>query len=228
MKTLKMRMATLVLAIGITGTAQAATVVTGTNVTLSGPTNNTWIWPNDNLTNDYSLGVDWGQYGYGGWDVGYFDKVNKYGSYQFSGADRYGNYSTLRGQTMTVAEGINIYLASYGDEFSNSTLMNAQFPVLLSGSGANGSIDIPFGTFYLAITKGAWDGSNGDVYGWALLSSSSSGLAMLSNAVAYGTSGIFVGTTNIVPVPEPETYAMMLAGLGLVGAVARRRKLAKV
>ena len=25
------------------------------------------------------------------------------------------------------------------------------------------------------------------------------------------------------PIPEPEVYAMMLAGLGLVGAVARRR-----
>lgn len=26
------------------------------------------------------------------------------------------------------------------------------------------------------------------------------------------------------PVPEPETYAMLLAGLGLMGAIARRRK----
>lgn len=26
------------------------------------------------------------------------------------------------------------------------------------------------------------------------------------------------------PIPEPETYAMMLAGLGLIGAIARRRK----
>ena len=26
------------------------------------------------------------------------------------------------------------------------------------------------------------------------------------------------------PVPEPETYAMLLAGLGLIGAMSRRRK----
>lgn len=31
-------------------------------------------------------------------------------------------------------------------------------------------------------------------------------------------------TTNVTPVPEPETYAMMLAGLGLMGIFARRRK----
>ena len=29
---------------------------------------------------------------------------------------------------------------------------------------------------------------------------------------------------SVSPVPEPETYAMLLAGLGLVGAMARRRK----
>ena len=30
--------------------------------------------------------------------------------------------------------------------------------------------------------------------------------------------------TNVATVPEPETYAMLLAGLGIVGAIARRRK----
>jgi hypothetical protein len=29
---------------------------------------------------------------------------------------------------------------------------------------------------------------------------------------------------NVTPVPEPETYAMLLAGLGLIGAAVKRRK----
>jgi hypothetical protein len=32
--------------------------------------------------------------------------------------------------------------------------------------------------------------------------------------------------TAVAAVPEPETYAMLLAGLGVIGAIARRRKAA--
>jgi hypothetical protein len=32
------------------------------------------------------------------------------------------------------------------------------------------------------------------------------------------------GDVAVTPVPEPETYAMMLVGLGLIGGIARRRK----
>jgi hypothetical protein len=52
---------------------------------------------------------------------------------------------------------------------------------------------------------------------------------------AYGTGGggialsaysSWINSVILAPVPEPETYAMLLAGLGLIGAVARRRKTA--
>ncbi len=39
-----------------------------------------------------------------------------------------------------------------------------------------------------------------------------------------GTSALLVDNVRIAPVPEPETYAMMLAGLGLLGALARRKR----
>lgn len=42
----------------------------------------------------------------------------------------------------------------------------------------------------------------------------------------FGTSstGILTPPPTTAPVPEPETYAMLLAGVGILGAVARRKK----
>lgn len=37
-----------------------------------------------------------------------------------------------------------------------------------------------------------------------------------------------IGASTLAPIPEPETYAMMLAGLGLVGTMIRRRTSATV
>jgi len=38
------------------------------------------------------------------------------------------------------------------------------------------------------------------------------------------TSGTFQAVTTVSTVPEPETFAMLLAGLGLMGTIAHRRK----
>lgn len=56
------------------------------------------------------------------------------------------------------------------------------------------------GTGYTLSFVGKWTGPSGA--NWSTLSAPS---------------------VNISPVPEPETYAMFLAGLGVIGAVARRR-----
>ena len=44
--------------------------------------------------------------------------------------------------------------------------------------------------------------------------------------LTFVNAGNFTGTMTPVTeaIPEPETYAMMLAGLGLLGLAARRRK----
>lgn len=52
-----------------------------------------------------------------------------------------------------------------------------------------------------------------------VFSPSGSPLVMINDP---GAASLVVGT--VAAVPEPQTYALMLAGLGLVGFVARRRK----
>ena len=60
------------------------------------------------------------------------------------------------------------------------------------------------------------------------------GFADDSISLAYDIGTIAAGTSASVgyeyvfsttPVPEPETYAMLLAGLGLMGFIARRRRI---
>lgn len=44
--------------------------------------------------------------------------------------------------------------------------------------------------------------------------------------VSLGSNHLYYTYLNPVPIPEPETYAMMLAGLGMLGFTAKRRKTA--
>jgi hypothetical protein len=57
--------------------------------------------------------------------------------------------------------------------------------------------------------------------------SSTLGLTGISLADASGADLAFVTNSaqvNVAAVPEPESYAMLLAGLGLMGLIARRKK----
>jgi hypothetical protein len=46
----------------------------------------------------------------------------------------------------------------------------------------------------------------------------------VSGTMVSATSGSFGGAVMLAPIPEPGAYGMMLAGLGLVGFIAARRR----
>ncbi|AVR98384.1 FxDxF family PEP-CTERM protein [Pseudoduganella armeniaca] len=46
----------------------------------------------------------------------------------------------------------------------------------------------------------------------------------VSGSLKSGTPAVYSASLAVTPVPEPATYAMMVGGLALVGALARRRR----
>ncbi len=60
---------------------------------------------------------------------------------------------------------------------------------------------------------------NPDFVGAVVTAVTDSGV--LKGTIAYDGSALVFA--NLAPIPEPETYAMLLAGLGILGATARRK-----
>lgn len=77
--------------------------------------------------------------------------------------------------------------------FNLGTFSSSTPPVTIKTQILSGSATLPAGNFTLQVSGNAGTGAS---YGGAIVAA---------------------------PVPEPETYGMMLVGLGLMGAVARRR-----
>ncbi len=95
--------------------------------------------------------------------------------------------------TLTLSSNADGIVGNGDDQMLASAIWN-------QGSNSNDSLSLSYdsaitGPAYITIT-GVTDGGNG---------------------------GIYSGAIAAAPVPEPETYAMLLAGLGLMGAVVRRR-----
>lgn len=89
------------------------------------------------------------------------------------------------------------------------------------GSWTQGGLSAPYGALV-----GEWGNNLGNFF---LIGTNYAGVAADSALKLYyfdSNSSDNTGSiqVNVAAVPEPETYAMMLAGLGLMGFVSRRRK----
>jgi len=86
-------------------------------------------------------------------------------------------------------------------------------------------------TFDMTAATGSWNNAfvaaNGGTRGAAfsaLLAGAENGKAYLNIHTTVVGGGEIRGFLHLAPVPEPETYALMLVGLGAIGWAAKRRQ----
>jgi hypothetical protein len=137
------------------------------------------------------------------------------------------------GNTWTAAIGNTPALGAFTDVFTFTPAVNlgsVAWTTLINTS-FNGMSNITFTGADLngiALTAGAASPIPGMVYNYATLLPASPVVGTLTLTV-HGintTGGSYGGDLNVTmaPVPEPETYAMMLGGLGILAFLARGRK----
>ena len=146
--------------------------------------------------------------------------------------------SMQKGATLSLSSTADLTYTFLGEEaaFNNAFGAYTTSPLAAGSLTNNGS---PMGTsFSLAsVAGGALKFAFNSNLGWNLFAngSHSIGLVMANDSKSAlllfndkGRDGDFddmvIKVAITTPVPEPETYAMLVAGLALMGAVARRRK----
>jgi hypothetical protein len=182
--------------------------------------NITWLSASSTTTYNWVDANAWAQqarYGLSGWRLPIMIDTGTPGCNSSSGGTDCGtNVQTKSGSVTTFVIGDTVF-----SEMANLyyvSLGNKPYPMPGFGLGNTGSFeglrsDYWLGTEYAPQSDYAWvfglDGGVQDAFSkgngaWAL--------------------AVRDGDVLVSPVPEPETYALMLAGLALVGAAARRRK----
>jgi hypothetical protein len=142
------------------------------------------------------------------------------------------NKSANSGSDVTITSLNTVSLSS--SAFSLPSLSNNYVNTVHEAKYDNGN-DFA-GTSGQVITLAGQHASESHIYTDALTLAAFTGNGLVHATVAGGnlrststsTFGAYgsVVYTYAMPVPEPETYAMMLAGLGLMGVVLRKRKAA--
>lgn len=98
-----------------------------------------------------------------------------------------------------------------GARLANYAITDIQF-FREAGDGSRTGLDTFFTT-----------GGGIEFYPVAALTAGSYGFTVTGSTPLAGTGGIYTGTLNLAPVPEPTAYTMLAVGIGLLAFTARRK-----
>jgi len=122
--------------------------------------------------------------------------------------------------TFTVPAGFNMVNAA-ANTYALSITLPLPIGLVTIGSISMFNMDIVGGSPAVPGSTFAMLGEGGSVLNLGLLPGS---YHLHFTGMVNGAGGQYSAAINAVPIPEPETYAMMLAGLGALGFLARRRR----
>jgi len=148
----------------------------------------------------------------------------------FNGPHRFENAISLFSDGIQDGVGLHVFFTRSDQGFENSqvdvringTIIETQFSTFQYGS----RIDVDFaytlsGQVYGSVTGAGFAPFDFSFSSLSLPSGTNLGIRLAGGVSMTGTADNF----SVTPIPEPATYAMLLAGLGALGIVARRRRI---
>ena len=166
----------------------------------------------------YTLQLNWTPPGASGWAVsdGTVDLIGGIGGSFFDFIPGNGNYVDLDGSSG------NSGLLSNSVNLIGGTAYTLSFDLAGSHRGSTETVDVIFGSVNASYTLNSADTFSTFTLNFTPSITGSYGFSYQN--LGGDNVGALLNNVSVSPVPEPETYAMLLAGLGLLGFLARRRK----